>query len=235
MLLLILLILIIFIIVVNKSNSVNSKVKIERDVLEFLVDNLPNTAVTLIDKDYKILYSGGEEIRKAGYNATFIIGANFVNIFGKEYSKEFTPHFKKAFKFKKKSSFYYSQLGKNNKSLNFYQQIVPIIDKEQKVIACMILTQNLTDIILKDDLISEKKKILLSIAWDSSHKARGPIARIKGLLDLMDIDNIEDKDNRKYLEYILQETESLDDIIRKIVAKTDDIDDFDEYYRNNND
>ncbi|MBL7718985.1 MAG: PAS domain S-box protein [Flavipsychrobacter sp.] len=68
--------------------------------------------------------------------------------------------------------------------------------------------------------IEEQNKKLTDIAWLQSHKVRGPVATIMGLVRLFNYENPADPENQKILEGIEYATTGLDDIIREVVEKT---------------
>lgn len=72
--------------------------------------------------------------------------------------------------------------------------------------------------------IKEQNKILRQIAWEQSHIVRAPIARMKSLLKFLEVGDFEEMSQEKILEHILAPTNELDDIVIKIVMKTEEID-----------
>ena len=75
--------------------------------------------------------------------------------------------------------------------------------------------------------IEEQNKRLTEIAWLQSHKVRGPVASILGLVQLFNYDNPADPVNKEILEGIKYATNGLDDIIKEVVDKTTSIADID--------
>jgi signal transduction histidine kinase len=68
---------------------------------------------------------------------------------------------------------------------------------------------------IKTSRIEQKNEQLGEIAYANAHRVRGPLARILGLLHLIDIDPIK-KDN--YLKWVHTEAKQLDEIIRGLGA-----------------
>ena len=227
MLIFILTILVIFIIKINSEN-------LKEKLLEALVDNLPNMAVTIIDENYTVIYTGGEEVHKLGYNLEKLTGKHFLESYGEEMYSNLEPYFKKVLNTKKSINFTYEYLSEENEIIYYYQQIIPVHNSSLgNKIYCILLSQNITNIVSKDQDIEQKNKVLLEVAWIASHKIMGPIKRIAGLSELVDKDLL-DEDNKTYFNYIVKENQNLNDIVSKIVIKTDDIDNFDKYYKNPN-
>lgn len=64
---------------------------------------------------------------------------------------------------------------------------------------------------------------LMEIAWVQSHEVRAPLARIMGLVQLLSRFPDEKIDLKDSLDHILQSAKDLDQIVRKIVRKTEEI------------
>jgi signal transduction histidine kinase len=64
---------------------------------------------------------------------------------------------------------------------------------------------------------------LMEIAWVQSHEVRAPLARIMGLIQLVSRYPDENINLQDALSHIMQSAKELDEIIRKIVRKTEEI------------
>jgi len=64
---------------------------------------------------------------------------------------------------------------------------------------------------------------LMEIAWVQSHEVRAPLARLMGLVHLIDRCQPNEVEMKQTLSYILRSANELDEIIRKIVRKTEEI------------
>ena len=91
-----------------------------------------------------------------------------------------------------------------------------VINGKQLVLA---MIQDVTGRIQNEIQLKEQVQILEKIAWQHSHEIRRPVANIKGLIDLinMDYESIRSIPTWTFLE---QEVETLDKVIHKIVADT---------------
>ena len=65
--------------------------------------------------------------------------------------------------------------------------------------------------------IQEQNEQLQQIAWIQSHKVRGPVATILGLMQLFDTETA-DAGNREIINYLQVATNNLDQVIRDIVT-----------------
>lgn len=72
--------------------------------------------------------------------------------------------------------------------------------------------------------IEDKNETLKTIAWTQSHEVRGPLATIMGLVDLLDEEDFHNGQNKEIVRGLKESSAQLDDIIRKVVKKTESID-----------
>ncbi len=68
--------------------------------------------------------------------------------------------------------------------------------------------------------IEERNKLLTDIAWIQAHKIRGPVANILGLSNLFNYENPTDPINREILDSLRVTINSLDEVIKEVVQKT---------------
>ncbi|WKK83003.2 response regulator [Marivirga arenosa] len=71
--------------------------------------------------------------------------------------------------------------------------------------------------------IEEQNKRLKEIAWTQSHVVRAPLARIMGLVEAMKGDNFDKIEKNTFYDYIIKSADELDQIIREIVSKSQEI------------
>ena len=65
--------------------------------------------------------------------------------------------------------------------------------------------------------------MLREIAWEQSHVVRAPLARLKGLIYLLEIKAFEDMERQEIIDNINASANELDEIVRRIVSRTEDI------------
>lgn len=64
---------------------------------------------------------------------------------------------------------------------------------------------------------------LRDIAWTQSHLVRAPLARILGIINLIEMDNVYDEELLFYLKQLRVSSNEMDELIQKIVNKTNHI------------
>lgn len=71
--------------------------------------------------------------------------------------------------------------------------------------------------------VKKQNKILRDVAWEQSHVVRAPLARLKGLLNLLVQDSYADWSRDELLKLINDSADELDEVIQNIIRKTEEI------------
>ena len=84
----------------------------------------------------------------------------------------------------------------------------------------------LLDVTESREMISEIKKqneILKKVAWEQAHVVRQPLARLKGLVNILAVEEQEEWTREELLNLIIHSAEELDEVISKIIRKTEEV------------
>ncbi|MCD8740102.1 PAS domain-containing protein [Mucilaginibacter roseus] len=98
-----------------------------------------------------------------------------------------------------------------------------IFDDDGKPVRMIGAIQDITDRMNYIHAIEHRNATLQEIAWTQSHIVRAPLARIMGLLDLLNHSPC-DQDSKLMLEYLNLSAKELDDIIHNIINKSQPVD-----------
>jgi PAS domain S-box-containing protein len=71
--------------------------------------------------------------------------------------------------------------------------------------------------------IEQQNRILKEIAWTQSHVVRAPVARLMGLVKAMQEQDLSDSDKNVFFNHILTSADELDQIIRSVVNKSQEV------------
>ena len=71
--------------------------------------------------------------------------------------------------------------------------------------------------------IKKQNKILKDIAWEQAHVVRGPLTRLKGLIELLKLEVFDEWSRDELISLIDNSADELDDIVVKIIRKTEEI------------
>jgi PAS domain S-box-containing protein len=96
--------------------------------------------------------------------------------------------------------------------------------------AGLVLINDITDRNRYINTIEKQNQTLLEIAWIQSHVVRAPLARLMGLVDLMEMELKSPEEGiTTLMNYIKDSAEELDQIIREITKKSDIIEGMDKH------
>lgn len=108
---------------------------------------------------------------------------------------------------------------KNGEKISVYIQTNPVEYEGKK--AQIVVARDVTDSLNYIKAIEERNKKLQEISWMQSHIVRAPLARILGLIALIEeTDESLPEDTKNVLQYIIDSAHELDDVIRDITLKT---------------
>lgn len=81
----------------------------------------------------------------------------------------------------------------------------------------VVLATDITEKLLQLRAIEDQNNRLKEITWKQSHVVRAPVARLKGLVDLLKNANLTDSEKDKLLGHIMTSADEIDKVIRDIV------------------
>lgn len=112
---------------------------------------------------------------------------------------------------------------KNGEKISVYLQTNPVEYEGKK--AQIVVARDVTESINYIKAIEERNKKLQEISWIQSHVVRAPLARILGLIALIEAtEESLSAETQNVLQYIIDSAHELDDVIRDITLKTVTVD-----------
>ncbi|WP_026837387.1 PAS domain-containing protein [Gillisia sp. JM1] len=99
-----------------------------------------------------------------------------------------------------------------------------IRDRNGKAIRMIGAVLDITErhALLKD--IKKQNKLLKEVAWEQAHIVRAPLARLKGLLVMLEENSFEEWTSEELFELIRDSADQVDEIITNIIKKTENFD-----------
>lgn len=89
--------------------------------------------------------------------------------------------------------------------------------------SAIVLANDVTDRIQHTITIEKQNEKLKEVAWLQSHVVRAPLARMMGLIHLILDEEQSKEDQKQYLMHILNAANELDDIVKDVVNKSQEI------------
>jgi len=96
-------------------------------------------------------------------------------------------------------------------------------DSNQRAYQLIGFTLDVTEQKKQTRALEIQNQKLMEIAWVQSHEVRAPLARLMGLVQLLNRPSAEGVEMKETMKHIMNSANELDDIIRKIVRKTEEI------------
>ena len=196
-------------------SRVESEMKFRR-----IVETAP-IAILIVDSQMKITLCNPETEKIFGYNHEEMINQHIDLLIPTRFKQNHHQHTEEYLQsprmYQMGAGRFIPSVTKDGKELIVEVSLNSFIVNGKQLVLAMI--QDVTARIQNEIQLKEQVQILEKIAWQHSHEIRRPVANIKGLIDLinMDYEAVQSIPNWSYLE---QEVESLDHIIHKIVADT---------------
>lgn len=159
------------------------------------------------------------------YSREELIGSTHRMINSQYHSKEF---FKDFWNTIKSGKIWRGEVRNKKKDGTFYwvdTTIVPFLDENGSPIKFLALRIDITAKKLAEEKIKEAYEKLKSIAWAQSHHVRAPLARILGIINLIEtqIDSLDDL--MYWLDQLKNSSEEMDEIIKTIIKDSQYIQD----------
>lgn len=117
----------------------------------------------------------------------------------------------------------YRIIDKDGKVKTLLSKILVKRDSNERAYQLIGFTLDVTEQKKQTQALELQNQKLMEIAWVQSHEVRAPLARLMGLVQLLTRDDTDEVDFKKALDHILFSANELDDIVRKIVRKTEEI------------
>jgi CheY-like chemotaxis protein len=113
--------------------------------------------------------------------------------------------------------------GKDNKVKVLQSKILVKRDEKGSPLQLLGFTLDISMQKKQTEALELQNAKLMEIGWVQSHQVRAPLARIMGLVQMINNNHHEADSLKTALSYMMQSANELDDIIREIVKKTGDL------------
>jgi len=140
--------------------------------------------------------------------------------------KEEIPKLKEALELSKgKDAFYFEGLfrhKKKNGELIYVDIRSNIITRDGRR-AEIVLANDITERVVHMETIEKQNEKLKEIAWLQSHVVRAPLSRLMALIKEIENESLTKEEKKLYLSYVLESANELDQIVKDVVSKSQQI------------
>ncbi len=201
-----------------------TQMKLQESIIASASDGVVITeAYPIIQTGPKILYVNDAQIRMSGYSREELIGKTPRILQGPDSNRDELIRMRKAIENKQSCQIEVVNYHKNGTPYWVNIVVNPVTDNTGEVTHFISLQRDVTAQRNYLEKLKLQNATLREIAWTQSHVVRAPLARLMGLVDI--IDSRMDADEREQLfGFIRTSADELDAIIKNIVQKTSRID-----------
>jgi len=176
------------------------------------------------NQDPKIVFVNEAFIKMSGYNKEEIIGLSPIGFFAPDASSDELAKLKDAIDKYEPCNIVVKTSKKNGTKYWVNVSVAPVSDGSGGFKHWVYIQRDVNNRRRHLQALEEQNKKLKEIAWIQSHVVRAPLARIMGLVDLLsEHHDSEELSNNQIIEAIASSANELDNIIRKIVQNTENV------------
>jgi len=204
---------------VNRSSFIN-QIEDEKLNYENLFNFNPQPTWLLDPESFKIIHANIAAQNKYGYSMDDFLKMSFTQLHPKE-EKELIEH-KFSSNKDEFSSNQFTHFLSNGHAINVEINHRKIKSKSNNGI--IVQSNDISENLKHINTIEAQNEKLRSIAWTQSHVVRAPLSRILGIVNLMEQQTNNLDEILFWLKQLRVSTNEMDEIVRKIVDETNDID-----------
>jgi len=188
--------------------------------LELLFTN-PNLGIFKVDEKGYFTYVSPNILNIIGYVDKEIIGKKIINFTPKKYREEDQRKLDKITQSESEKGFITNKYLEDKQGNLIIIEMFGIVlkDKKGKVEGYLTAFQNITKQENFLNSLEAKNKQLQEIASDQSHLVRAPLARILGIIELMQNIKLEPDEKLDLITYLKTSGEELDEALKDISQK----------------
>jgi tetratricopeptide (TPR) repeat protein len=109
----------------------------------------------------------------------------------------------------------------NNEEPDIEVRFRPIVDEHGVITGVSCYRRDITEYLKLIKILEKNNKQLLSIAWVQSHKLRGPLTTIQGIINYLNNNNPDSENYTHMLDGLKDAVSEMDKVIHEIVEETD--------------
>ncbi|MEB2779122.1 PAS domain S-box protein [Algoriphagus sp. C2-6-M1] len=196
------------------------KVNGGKQELELLFTN-PNLGILKIDKNGYFTYTSPNILEIIGYTDKEIIGKKIIDLTPQEFVVQDREKLEKIAENGAKKGFIFNKYLQDKQGNTIIVKLygIALKNKEGEVIGYLAAFQNITDQETFLNSLEAKNRQLRELATDQSHLVRAPLARILGIIELMQGVDLESAEKIELITHLKTSGEELDEALKDISHK----------------
>ncbi len=195
-------------------------------LLESVITNTNDSIVIIEAESYdtegpKIVFVNDAFTKMTGYSKEEVIGRTPDFLYGPNSDKKELLRLKNTMDKWEACDIEIINYKKNGDEFWINIEIAPVSDGKGWYTHWIAIERDISERMNYIKAIEKQNIKLRDIAWMQSHQVRAPLARIMGFIELLNNKGVEDKSN--LIKYMQSSANELDQIIRTIVKKTEQV------------
>ena len=208
---------------ITRIKNEEHRLRLLESVVSNATDSIMITETTPLDgAGPKIVYVNDALIKMTGYKLEEIIGKTPLMFQGPKSDKKQLDRSIECLARSKPCEIEIVNYKKNGEEFWIHIAIAPIVDSTALFTHFISIGRDVTERVKNVEAIREQNQKLRDIAWIQSHDVRGPLARIKGLVNLLSA-NSHSENETQLIDYLRASSNELDDVLRKIMTKAEEV------------
>jgi len=173
-------------------------------------------------KGLKIIYVNHALLKMTGYSQEEIIGQPPSFLLGPNSDLKQLARLKKCFECSKECEIEIINYKKDGGEFCIHLTMAPVIDSDGLFTHYIAIGRDATERVNNIQAIKEQNHQLCEIARIQSHEVRGPLARIKGLINLLGnySHSMDTASTAEVINYLKISAREMDDVIKRIIVNT---------------
>lgn len=188
--------------------------------LELLFTN-PNLGIFQVDKHGKFTYASSNILQIIGYSDREVIGKKMIDFTPPKHKKKEVEQSEKIGQYDLEGGFIINKhlLDKHGKTNIIKVYGIPLKNKKGKMTGYLAAFQNITEEEKFLKSLKNKNKQLQEIASDQSHLVRAPLARILGIIELLQTVDLMTSEKTDLIQHLKNSGQELDGALKVISDK----------------
>ncbi|HEY0670372.1 MAG TPA: PAS domain S-box protein [Sphingobacteriaceae bacterium] len=188
-----------------------------------------NDAVMITDADPvngtepKIVFVNSAFTKMTGYSKKDVIGKSPKILQGPKTDQKELNRLRSAFEKWRPAQIEVINYNKQGEEFWIHLSIAPVCDQKGQFTHWISIQRNVTDRRNYVEKLEKQNTILKDIAWTQSHIVRAPLTRLMELVSILDICPYNELTREDVFKHIVDSAEEIDDIIKSIIKKTEQI------------
>lgn len=196
------------------------RVNRRKQELELLFSN-PNLGIFEVDENGYFTYVSPNILQIIGYSDKEVIGKNVIDFTPSKYIRRDQKKLEKIAKTKFKKGFIIKKYLQDKQGNVILIKVygIALKDKKDKILGYLAAFQNITKQETFLQSLENKNKQLKELAADQSHLVRAPLARILGIIELIQNVDLESSEKSELISHLKTSGEELDEALKDLSQK----------------